>query len=319
MSERFALAQERVRGLAQELAGAVENPFLEFLYREAKFLDQVLSRLGEGGLYAGLSLEECEKLCKEYYGDILGEAYQRSFGNPAYAKERLGDYGPAFTFLYAELFGILPAAAGGQLWDVTVLLELFLQAASLFTAEDKPSVAEFTSDLRSYCEDYLGEMLEHQISAALHPGSGLVREIIEEADLTDLRYLYRYGLYVSDTEKQVASFLLSLPQEDIDKMAKVMVEGFREGFVLGRKDLSKKKTVGLHFHVGFERVVRRAGEYFKELGLSPIYNMGSAHVAAASASWVSSSLPSPQYRYDHRQDGALFMREDFVQKKLRCL
>ncbi len=46
--------------------------------------------------------------------------------------------------------------------------------------------------------------------------------------------------------------------------------------------------------------------------------MGSAHAASASPSGVSSSLPSHQFRYDHRQDAALFLSADFVQKKLRA-
>ena len=64
-----------------------------------------------------------------------------------------------------------------------------------------------------------------------------------ESDLTDLRYLYQYGEYVSENEKKMAAFLNTLPEEEIAAMADTYTEGYRIGFVVGGKDLSIKKTV----------------------------------------------------------------------------
>ena len=43
--------------------------------------------------------------------------------------------------------------------------------------------------------------------------------IIMESNLSDLRYLYRYGEYVADSDLKLASFMNTLPQETIDRMA----------------------------------------------------------------------------------------------------
>lgn len=42
------------------------------------------------------------------------------------------------------------------------------------------------------------------------------------------------------------------------------------GFVNGRKDLRKKKTVNIRYNLGFERMVKAAILQFEEMGLKPV-------------------------------------------------
>lgn len=53
-------------------------------------------------------------------------------------------------------------------------------------------------------------------------------------------------------------------------MADTYTEGYRIGFVLGNKDLSKKKTVNIRFTLGFERMIRAAVRNFEKMGLKPV-------------------------------------------------
>lgn len=62
-----------------------------------------------------------------------------------------------------------------------------------------------------------------------------------ESDLTDVRYLYRFGEYVTDNEIKTAEYLNTLSEEEIQKMADTFTEGYRIGFELTGKDLSKKR------------------------------------------------------------------------------
>ena len=91
-----------------------------------------------------------------------------------------------------------------------------------------------------------------------------------ESDLNDLRYLYRFGEYISDSELQIASYLNSLPEETIEKMASTYTEGYRKGFEVMGRDLSKKKTVSIRYELGFERMIRAAIRQFEEMGLEVI-------------------------------------------------
>lgn len=74
------------------------------------------------------------------------------------------------------------------------------------------------------------------------PKQDMAKKLLMEADLTDLRYLYRYGEYISDSELKTAAFLNSLPEETIATMADTFTEGYRIGFITTNKDISKKRA-----------------------------------------------------------------------------
>ena len=88
--------------------------------------------------------------------------------------------------------------------------------------------------------------------------------------MEDLRYLYRFGEYISENELRTAKYLNELPEEMIRRMADVYTEGYRMGFVNTGKDLSKKETVEIRYVIGFERVIRTAIENFAKMGLKPV-------------------------------------------------
>lgn len=86
-------------------------------------------------------------------------------------------------------------------------------------------------------------------------------------------------------------------------MADTYTEGYRLGFVNLGVDLSKKKTVQIHYPIGFERMVRAAVKNFEKMGLQPtisrdpvlsLFNRGhgkrNAYVKAV----------NKQYEYDHK-------------------
>ena len=62
----------------------------------------------------------------------------------------------------------------------------------------------------------------------------------------------------------------SLSQREIDEMARTYTEGYRMGFITGRKDITKKKTVNIRYHLGFERMVKAAVLQFREMGLQTV-------------------------------------------------
>ena len=94
------------------------------------------------------------------------------------------------------------------------------------------------------------------------------------------------------------------------------------GFVNGHKDLSKKKTVNIRYNLGFERMVKAAVLQFEEMGLKPVIYRYPTHAVNRRGSYrigYTGAVANPQFDYDHRQDGALFLDQDFVQKRLRAL
>ena len=316
--ERYDLAKERVSEIPQETTAA--EPYRDFFVREAAFLQKITAVMDHGT--AGKTLEELQKQNHELYQDILPENYENSYGNPAYAQKMLGEYGKAFTFLYTELHGTIAYAFEKKAWDLTVALELFLEFYFAFSQEELPSVEQVKEILVSYVNDYCQDMVGERIREAIDPEDNFAVQIIMNSDLTDLRYLYQFGEYVSENEWKTAEFLNSLSQKEIDEMARTYTEGYRIGFITGRKDISKKKTVNIRYQLGFERMVKSAIVQFEEMGLKTVIYRHALHAVNRRNQFrngFTGSIANPQFDYDHRQDSALFMDSDFVKRKLRAL
>ena len=316
--ERYHLAKDRISEICTEKTA--QPDFEDFFKKTAAFLTKtaaILEREKEG-----LTKEELAQENRELYEELFPENYGTCYGNPSYAAVKLGEYGKAFCFLYAELRGTIAYAYEKKWWDYTVAAELFLEVYAAFEDSELPSVKSVEDILKSYVNDYCQDMIEQRVAEAVDPELDFAVRIIMDSDLSDLRYLYFYGEYVSANERGVAEFLNSLSQEQIDSMAETYTEGYRIGFINGRKDITKKKTVNIRYNLGFERMVRSAVLKFREMGLEPVIYRHATHIVNKRGNariGFTGGAANPQYDYDHRQDQALFLDSDFVQRKLRSM
>ena len=317
--ERYKLAKERIVQIPEE--NIVKMPYQDFFIKEAEFLQKVISVMDENQ-EQDKTLEELQAQNYELYQDVLPQNYEKSYGNPVYAQKMLGEYGRAFTFLYTELYGTIGYAFEKKVWDITVGLELFLEMYSAFSEEELPAEKQVREILLSYVNDYCQDMVETRIREGVDPEEDFAVNIIMKSDLNDLRYLYRFGEYISESQLETARFLNSMSQEEIDSMAGTYTEGYRMGFVTGRKDIRKKKTVNIRYELGFERMVKAAILQFEEMGLKAVIYRHALHAVnkrSQNRVGFTGAVANPQFDYDHRQDSALFMDSDFVKRKLRAM
>ena len=317
--ERYKLAKERIVQIPEE--NIVKMPYQDFFIKEAEFLQKVISVMDENQ-EQDKTLEELQAQNYELYQDVLPQNYEKSYGNPVYAQKMLGEYGRAFTFLYTELHGTIGYAFEKKVWDITVGLELFLEMYSAFSEEELPAEKQVREILLSYVNDYCQDMVETRIREGVDPEEDFAVNIIMKSDLNDLRYLYRFGEYISESQLETARFLNSMSQEEIDSMAGTYTEGYRMGFVTGRKDIRKKKTVNIRYELGFERMVKAAILQFEEMGLKVVIYRHALHAVnkrSQNRVGFTGAVANPQFDYDHRQDSALFMDSDFVKRKLRAM
>ena len=317
--ERYKLAKERIVQIPEE--NIVKMPYQDFFIKEAEFLQKVISVMDENQ-EQDKTLEELQAQNYELYQDVLPQNYEKSYGNPVYAQKMLGEYGRAFTFLYTELHGTIGYAFEKKVWDITVGLELFLEMYSAFSEEELPAEKQVREILLSYVNDYCQDMVETRIREGVDPEEDFAVNIIMKSDLNDLRYLYRFGEYISESQLETARFLNSMSQEEIDSMAGTYTEGYRMGFATGRKDIRKKKTVNIRYELGFERMVKAAILQFEEMGLKAVIYRHALHAVnkrSQNRVGFTGAVANPQFDYDHRQDSALFMDSDFVKRKLRAM
>ena len=319
-TERMELAAERISQIAAD--SNVPVPFARFFKEEAQFITKMLelSEIIREKKTQQWTLEEWKLNNESLYADILPEQYQTSFGNPEYAVQELGEvHGRILSFLYAEIRGLIVFAFEQRWDDILIICELFIEIYNCFEEEELPGYRQIQQIVYWYVSDYSDQTLAYRIREAVDSSLDFATKIIMESDLNDLRYLYQYGEYVNDSIIETAKFLNRLPQEEIDRIASVYTEGYRIGFILGNKDLSKKKTVNIRYILGFERIIRKAIENFAEMGLKPvIYRSAVQSINKREHLRIGyyGAIPNKQFEYDHKGDAAIYLDRAFMERKL---
>ncbi len=322
LKERYDLIRERIQRIQKE--ESVKASYGDYFRKTAEFIlmvDQLYEKIKTGWLESATQ-QELEENNHMLYQDILPENYGTSYGNPVYAQKMLGEeFGPLLSFLYTEIRGMIVFAYEKRLFDMTVVLELFVQIYNLFE-EEVVSVKDVKDAIYWYVSDYSDEMVGYRVREGVDPSLNFATKIICESDLTDLRYLYKFGEYITENEIGMAKFLNTLSEEKIQAMARTFTEGYREGFVLGGKDITKKKTVNIRFQLGFERIVKEEIKQFAEMGLEPVIYRSAVHSVNKKQHHrigYYGAVPNQQFEYDHKDDAALYLDHEFIQRKLRVL
>ena len=320
IDERFALSMERIKEIAKE--NIVKAPFHDYFKQVAEFIslvDEIKSKR-EQNWFQDADLEALQQVNTALYQDILEENYEKSYGNPAYAVKVLGEeYGQLLCFLYAEIRGDIVYAYENRIKEFTIHNELFIEVYNLFEDAESLSPEGLKQILYYFVSDYSDVFVTNRIREQLDPSLDFAAKIVMESDLTDVRYLYRYGEYIQENEIQTAQYLASLSQEEIEKMAATYTNGFKEGFQIARIDLSKKKSVNIRYAIGQERMVRAAILQFEKMDLKPVIfraSVNRVNKKGVGRIGYTATSPNRQYEFDHRQDEALFLDKAFVDRKL---
>lgn len=336
VKERFPLMRERLLQIGTE--ETVTSRFREYFQHTAGFLGNLCQL--EEEIYAGTEehagaeeasadffvskgLEELQAQNKALYEEIFPENYKESYANPACAVKRLGEaYGKLLCMLYADLRSLIPYAFEGRNYELTIFGELFIELYNCFEQEEFPEEKEIQQIIYWFYHDYSEIFTEISVLAQSSPQMDFYVRIIMDSELSDLRYLYRYGAYISDNEIQTAEFLNRMTEEEIQAMADTYTEGYRIGFEVTGKDLSKKKFVDLRYPIGFERMMRAAVNNFAKMGLMPVVSrIGETSFSGRGNGTpsVSGTSPNRQYAYDHKSDKAAYFDKAFVERRLEGL
>ena len=322
IQERYTLSIERIKEIETEKT--VGEKFQDFFAKVSGFLLEIdrVNQLLENDAWKDLSFEEMQSKNRKLYEDILPENYGKSYANPDYAVEMLGEeYGKILSFLYTEMRGEIAYVFERKQLYLTICNELFIEMYNCFEGEE-PSYESLKEIVYWYASDYADVFMADRIVDQIDWEKDFATRIIMESDLEDLRYLYSYGEYVSENERRTAEHMNELSEEIICKMADTYTEGYRMCFVNGRKDLSKKGSVNVRYTLGFERVVRKAIENFEKMGLKPVIFRAGVSVLTKRKHFKTGyygAIANKQYEYDHGADAGLFLDKKFVERKLDVL
>lgn len=319
MLERYTLVIERIKEIKNE--NSVKEPFCSFFKQTANFLleiNRIVTIMREDS-FNDLSFDQLKKWNWELYNEI-SDSYDTSFCNPAYAVKTLGNkYGSILSFLATELRGLIIHGFDYRLFPITITFELFIEIYNLFEEEGEETYSSVKSAIYYFVSDYCDITVPERIREMLDPSVSHVIDLIMYSDLSDLRYLYQYGDFISENELRTAAYLNQLSQERIDEMAKTYTDGFYNGFIVNGIDISKKSIVNIRYNIGFERIVKAAILKFKEMGLKVVFYrnaVNTIHKKQNIRIGYCSTSPNKQYDYDHRFDETLYLDKAFLDRKL---
>ena len=330
IKERFDLCRERLSEMKEEhLELESSKGFDAYFHKVNDFLMMVLDNYDfiQSGEFEKAELSELQKRNRTLFEDILPENYDKSYGNPAFCVKEFGDeYGQLLSALYFELRNIIVSSYENRLFAVVIRLELFIEIFGMFLSSDREGrkvKAETIKDtIYWYLSDYAEDMRIAGFGTMVDPDRNFIRDTILSNDLQDVRYLYRFGEYVTDNEIKMAEHLSRLSQDDIDKMATTFTEGYRIGFAMTGKDITKKKTASIYHELGFERVVKKAIENFEKIELkTTIMNPGLSLFSSDGSAGRGGShgaIPNKQFDYDHKDDIGLFMDAQLLNRRLEA-
>ena len=310
INERYEIAINRVKEISTE--DTVLEPYKTYFRKSAEFilmLDELYSLIEKDKLKSD-SMEQLKQRNHELYSDIYQENYDISFANPEYAVKVLGEeYGQILCYIYTQNRSLIRNVYRKQLEPVVLRIELLIEIYNYFENPEELQFKDVKETVYSFEKDNTEIFMDITIQDRIDPGNTFASDIVMNSNLKDLRYLYQYGEHIGANEIGMAEYLISLPEEEIDRLASVYTEGYRIGFVNAGKDLSKKGTVDIRYFIGFERIIRAAIKNFADMGLKPVIYPGG----------YESTKPNKQYWFDHKFDEALYLDKAYVKRKLEVV
>lgn len=316
--ERYELALERIKMIREEHTVSAE--LQDYFIQAANVVEAATEYLDFD--YRQYSMEELEAGNQRLYGELQAEAYEKSYANPQYAEKQLGNNGKVLSFLYTELLSLHRYARESRCSELTIHMELLIEIYNLYEDQDAFDIREVQKAIYYFYYDYCDVLVPDRTQEMYDARLDRYVQLVEQADLSDLRYLYGYGEAVSANEIRTAQYMNQLSQEEIDRLAFVYTDGYREGFEIAGIDLSKKKYVNLHYAVGQERMIRAAIRQFRELGLEPIIFLPAVSRLNQRQNRRNGVVATPvnrQYDYDHRYDEGIYLDSALMERKLEVL
>lgn len=296
-----------------------DNPFKDYFLNTGDFLLHMMDHYDaiQDDAYFEKPFEVLLEENHKLYQDITEPGYQRSFVNPAYAVsifgKEMGQFLSGVAYLFRSYVGMVYES---RLFDMNELNELYLLLYSLVAEKGVEDFWELKEAVRDHMLRAMDTVAEISVVRMLTTDFDVYSHIVDSYDQTDLRYLFRYGMYVGTNEIEQAKFILTLPEEKIKKIADTYTEAYFRGFERNNIRLDNKKSVQVIYHLGFERVMKKAYENFAEKGLKPF---AFYHLRGEQRPRLYNTRPNKQMEYDHRFSDAVYLDEHYVDTYLESM
>lgn len=287
----------------------LQNPYSEFFNAYRLIVLQAwdfAQTLEQDPLLKSVPINELRRINNEYYASLdPDEGYDKSLANPDYAHQLYGDaLGAMISAIFTRAYASRRYLISGNYLAIQATLSLY------FRLLEKADPPEYDVWLNIYNEESL-KNLEIQTLAnhaqSFMPENDYYYRIVHDADLDDIRYLYRYGIYLTDYDKEMADFMRNYPPQDLAAIARFFVKSWVDGFVRAKKDYKKKRFATLMIPVGMEALGRLIIDELEAIGIQSLVPL--PHTIGINR----------QFGYDHRYDNALMLDRNLVDRAIKAV
>ena len=210
LNERFELAMLRIKEIKNEQTEVLnaDFPWETYFLQMAEWMEAMCALIEkkENETTKNWSMDDWKVLYSRIYAPIHDQ-YEESYANPDVAAKTFAeDYGKILSVLASEIFRSFSWYMMGNYEAVVSLWELFVEiyTAFVYGAAEKnmPKSEDLQKSIYWYVSDYSDEMIRWRIHEQYEPDFCPIKSIILNADLEDLRYLYRKDIWQKELLQQ---------------------------------------------------------------------------------------------------------------------
>lgn len=294
---------EKINNLPDYLSADFKKMLQEVNEKYTFYWD--LLRKYNRNFYKELSLADLKDVENKLFNSDRND-YDSSFENPDVTEKLFGaKFGSTLNFYFNSVGNLLSSVRSGKKYSFNRSAQLTGEILNNIDSADSMDslLPEVKETVISWFKNFNEDMYEVSLIEAYDNEVTGIIDFVNEADLSDERYLYQYLRPVSENEIGVARFLASYDEKELEALASNIVKAYIRSFELDKKDLTKKSTVRIIYNMGQEKLIRRVVALLKENGLDSF------------AGGVVTTPANKQMDYDHRFDTALILDESYMQKQ----
>ncbi|MCI6275501.1 MAG: aminopeptidase [Clostridium sp.] len=246
------------------------------------------------------TFEELKDINYKLYKELAPENYNRSYMNPAYAVEIFGDgIGQILSYFYGVVRRNVHYAFYHKRFNMYETNEAFISIYNYVTKNevDKEQLRKLATIVET---ENLNRDEEIRTAEDMSAEFSFVGDICCEACCEDLRYLFRFGVYISENEIKSAQLLKKFSDEEVDSIAAAVVKAYLKGFATRNKAKTERNVSRIIHLVGLERITKAIINNLRNRGMDGVV-----------ASIISKNI-NEQVNFDHKFDKSLYIDEGYI-------
>jgi len=235
------------------------------------------------------------------FEELLEENYKASYANPDFSVETFGkDLGQFITSIYTDFRSCISHAYKHDHKALKDYVDFYLELSDLLV--NRASVDTLSGQYKEFTMKRLPDYFSNLITGQADPVKSFTSQVVNASDITDLRYLFKYGVYITDNEIKTAEFLLKYDDAELENLMSITAKAYVKGFETDGKDVTLRNNVQIKYNAGQERMIKVLINAFEKESLKGFY-----------AGPLSTPV-NKQYQYDHRFDNGVFLDREFIDK-----